>query len=81
VNTNTKGNKMEDNKKVVNVEFAPGCFDQFDGSQDELDELVKQIQKMFSGKTHDEIKSMSVAVEADQELDQFASSNQPRVLQ
>jgi hypothetical protein len=30
-------------KKVV---FAPGCFDQFDGTQKELDEFVAEIQKM-----------------------------------
>ena len=30
-------------KKVV---FAPGCFDQFDGTQKELDDFVAEIQKM-----------------------------------
>jgi len=30
-------------KKVV---FAPGCFDQFEGTQAELDEFVAEIQKM-----------------------------------
>ena len=30
-------------KKVV---FAPGCFDQFDGTQAELDDFVAEIQKM-----------------------------------
>lgn len=27
--------------------FAPGCFDDFEGTQEELDELIAQIQKSF----------------------------------
>jgi hypothetical protein len=34
-------------RKKLTVEFAPGCFDNFDGSQEELDELVATIQKMI----------------------------------
>jgi len=36
---------MTKNKKVT-VEFAPGAFDHFDGTQEELDELVAEIQKL-----------------------------------
>lgn len=32
--------------KKLKVEFAPGCFDNFDGTQEELDELVAEIQRM-----------------------------------
>lgn len=32
--------------KKLKIEFAPGCFDNFDGSQEELDELVAEIQRM-----------------------------------
>ena len=28
--------------------FAPGCFDNFEGTQEELDELVKEITETFS---------------------------------
>lgn len=35
-----------DKKNKVNVVFAPGCFDSFEGSQEELDELLKDIQDM-----------------------------------
>ena len=31
----------------MKIEFAPGCFDQFDGTQEELDEMIAQIQQMF----------------------------------
>jgi len=27
----------------LKIEFAPGCFDDFDGTQEELDEIVAEI--------------------------------------
>ena len=30
----------------IKVNFAPGCFDSFDGTQQELDELVAEIQRL-----------------------------------
>ena len=35
-------------KKELKVEFAPGCFDDFDGTQDELQELIAHIRQMAS---------------------------------
>ena len=32
-------------KKPLRVIFDPGCFDNFEGTQAELDEFVKQIQE------------------------------------
>ena len=37
---------MTDNKELK-VEFAPGAFDQFEGTQEELDELIAEIHQMF----------------------------------
>ena len=37
---------MTDVKKPMKIEFAPGCFDQFDGSQEELDQLISKIMEM-----------------------------------
>ncbi len=37
---------MTEDKKPVEIVFAPGCFDHFEGSQEELDDLVKQITEM-----------------------------------
>lgn len=31
---------------TIKIEFAPGCFDHFDGSQEELDQLIAEIQAM-----------------------------------
>jgi hypothetical protein len=30
----------------ISVEFAPGCFDNFEGTQEELDALVQEIQRL-----------------------------------
>jgi hypothetical protein len=38
---------MTEEKKVTKIEFAPGCFDNFEGTQEELDELIAEIQRMF----------------------------------
>lgn len=38
---------MTEEKKAHTLEFAPGCFDSFDGTQEELDEMVAEIQRMF----------------------------------
>ena len=34
-------------KKTPKIEFAPGCFDNFEGTQEELDALMKEITDMF----------------------------------
>lgn len=72
---------MTEEKKEIKIEFAPGAFDQFEGTQEELDELVAEIQKMFAGKSAEEIAAMSRPLEEDdidelpdevlEKLDQF----------
>lgn len=32
----------------LTIEFAPGAFNDFEGTQEELDELVAEIQRMFT---------------------------------
>lgn len=47
----TEEKKLEDltanELKELKIEFAPGCFDSFDGTQEELDELIAQIKNMI----------------------------------
>lgn len=31
-------------KKNLKIEFAPGCFDNFEGTQEELDQMILDIQ-------------------------------------
>jgi hypothetical protein len=35
---------MTDKLKIT---FAPGCFDSFDGTQEELDAMIAEVTKMF----------------------------------
>jgi hypothetical protein len=37
---------MTDEKKPISIEFAPGCFDNFEGTQEELEEMIAEITKM-----------------------------------
>ena len=39
--------KMTEENKPTKIEFAPGCFDNFEGTQEELDGLIAEIQRMF----------------------------------
>jgi len=54
--------------KKLKLVFDPAVFEQFDGSQEELDNLISEITNMFEGKTAEEIKAMSRPVDWD-ELD------------
>ena len=56
---------MTDENKELKVQFAPGCFDNFEGTQEELDALISDIQKMFEGKSREEIEAMSNRVDPD----------------
>lgn len=53
---------MTDEKKTPKIVFAPGAFDNFDGTQEELDEMVAEIQKMFDGKTAEEIMAEATPI-------------------
>lgn len=39
---------MTEEKKPLEIVFMPGCFDDFDGTQEELDEMIAQIHQMAS---------------------------------
>tara|TARA_R110000868_G_scaffold240915_3_gene495504 strand:+ start:120 stop:314 length:195 start_codon:yes stop_codon:yes gene_type:complete len=38
------------NKKLT-IEFAPGCFDDFEGTQEELSELLAELHQMVEDGT------------------------------
>lgn len=39
---------MTEEKKPLKVIFAPGCFDSFKGTQEELQELIAEIHRKFA---------------------------------
>jgi sigma54-dependent transcription regulator len=58
----------KDDDKKMQIVFAPGCFDSFDGTQEELDALIAQITKLAeSGELFEE----STAVNIDELVDEL----------
>lgn len=43
--SDTNPSESSDKPKIV---FAPGCFDNFEGTQEELQELIAEIHRMFA---------------------------------
>ena len=37
---------MSEDNKPMKIVFAPGCFDSFEGSQEELDQMIAEITRM-----------------------------------
>jgi hypothetical protein len=50
-------------KKATSIEFAPGCFDHFEGTQEELDALKEDIQRMFES---GELEANAVELDMDE---------------
>ena len=48
--------------KPLKVEFMPGCFDNFEGTQEELDLFQKEILNMLTNMTPEELAANSQAI-------------------
>lgn len=56
--------------KKMKVEFAPGCFDHFDGTQEELDELIAEITRMAeSGEMAENARQIDFDDPSDEDLE------------
>jgi hypothetical protein len=68
MNTNIN-DPMEINPADLKIEFAPGCFDNFDGTQEELDELIAEITRMVkSGELGEQSRALDPEDPEDAEL-------------
>ena len=48
-------------EKKIKIEFAPGAFDSFEGTQEELDELIAEITRMAeSGELAEQARSVDL---------------------
>jgi hypothetical protein len=79
----------------LKVQFAPGCFDDFEGTQEELDLLMAEIHSMFENMTAEDLPATSHAVDFEQltesdpelaqrlaeSLDSIESGSHTRILQ
>ena len=78
---------MTDSKKPMQVEFAPGAFDQFDGTQEELDAMMAEIMDMFANMSPEELEAASRPIDLDNVSEEEAAileaalNNEPRNLQ
>lgn len=45
--TNTSHINVDTEAEKITIEFMPGCFDNFEGTQEELDELVNEIRRLI----------------------------------
>jgi len=70
---------MTEQKKPVKVEFAPGAFDNFEGTQEELEELVSEIQNMFANMSSEELAAKSRPVSLD-DLEELDEETQHQIL-
>ena len=62
--------------KKFKIEFAPGCFDDFEGTQEELAEFMKIIQEGFeSGEFLEESEELT-----DEEFLALPEEDQQRIL-
>ena len=74
---------MTASTKPRGVVFHPGCFDNFEGTQEELDALVKNIQEVFvSGDIWRDSKPLTEE-EIDEELSELdeIEHNEPNTRQ
>ena len=53
----------DDEQSKPKIVFAEGCFDNFEGTQEELDEMIAAIHEIFGGKTREEIGAMSIPLD------------------
>jgi hypothetical protein len=62
----------------MRIEFAPGAFDTFDGTQEELDALVAELERMAES---GELEANSIAIDEDEIWDQLTDEDQDQIMQ
>jgi hypothetical protein len=61
---------MTDKQQKPEIVFAPGCFDNFDGTQEELDELIASINQMVeSGEIFEKARPIDLDNPSDEDMD------------
>ena len=67
----------------MKVQFAPGAFDDFDGTQEELDALIAELEEMFESMTPEELAAQSREVDLADLPDHVQAGllDEPRTLQ
>lgn len=83
---NYRGNMTEE-KKPIQIEFAPGAFDSFEGTQEELDAMMAEITEMIANMSSEELAAASKPIDWDNLSEEEialldrALGDEPRTLQ
>lgn len=64
-------------QKKPEIVFMPGCFDSFEGTQEELDEMIAEIKRMAES---GELFEKSTAVDIDSIMDEFTDEEIEEIL-
>lgn len=59
--------------KKIKIEFAPGAFDHFDGTQEELDQLIAEIERQAES---GELEANSIALDDDDAWNSLSEEEQ-----
>ena len=68
---------MNKHDKIKKIEFAPGCFDDFEGTQEELNELIADLKNMVASGVFWE-NTMPVDDKEEEELIKLLAQKQAR---
>lgn len=55
----------QDVTEPLKVEFAAGCFDSFEGTQEELDAMIAEVTAMIQSMTPEELAANSRPIDED----------------
>ena len=69
---------MSQDPKKITITFAPGAFDDFDGTQEELDGLIAEIERMAQS---GELEEMSIPLDSDDILDTVTEEDREQIMQ
>lgn len=69
---------MEDSMtdKKMKIVFDPGCFDNFEGTQEDLDSIIAELTQLVES---GELMSKAVPLDPDDEIE-FMALKKPRIL-
>lgn len=66
-----------EDEEEINITFAPGCFDDFQGTQEELDELVATLKAQAAS---GEMYENAIYVESEEEYNELVGIDPNRKL-
>lgn len=68
---------MKDDSKPIRVVFSPGCFDHLDlSSQEEVDQLTRELTQMFESMTPEELEASSVTMSEEELMEMLSEMDE-----